>query len=260
MSARLQTLLLTVLLAAAPIIQAQPTRQELQTAVDAINDRNLPANRGGPTTIYKASLENDQIVFDSIIDLAKLRPLPPTASLRQVLQDNFSNDNIMQLFACNSPESRQLNDSVAFMMRIRLSDTPSDIMTFTIPKGFCAAHPARPGSPEDNYLTMVSNLANSLQSQLPIKVSDAITITQIHFDAAKRTLHRHIIVNDPEFPGKSLSAIRTRLRQHAENTFCASPPFASGNSHYSFPEHFTFANRPGSVDFVIPQGFCANRR
>ena len=260
MSARLQTLLLTVLLAAAPIIQAQPTRQELQTAVDAINDRNLPANRGGPTTIYKASLENDQIVFDSIIDLAKLRPLPPTASLRQVLQDNFSNDNIMQLFACNSPESRQLNDSVAFTMRIRLSDTPSDIMTFTVPKGYCAAHPARPGSPEDNYLTMVSNLANSLQSQLPIKVSDAITITQIHFDAAKRTLHRHIIVNDPEFPGKSLSAIRTRLRQHAENTFCASPPFASGNSHYAFHEHFTFANRPGSVDFVIPQGFCANRR
>jgi len=230
MSARPQALLLTVLLAAAPIIQAQPTRQELQTAVDAIN-RDLPANRGGPTTIYKVSLENDQIVLDSIIDLAKLRPLPSTASLRQVLQDNFSSDSIMLLFACNSPESRQLNDSVAFMMRIRLSDTPSDIMTFTIPKGYCAAHPARPGNPEDNYLTMVSNLANSLQSQLPIKVSDAITITQIHFDAAKRTLHRHIIVNDPEFPSKSLSAIRTKLRQHAENTFCASPSFARDNSH-----------------------------
>jgi len=162
MSARPQALLLTVLLAAAPIIQAQPTRQELQTAVDAIN-RDLPANRGGPTTIYKVSLENDQIVLDSIIDLAKLRPLPSTASLRQVLQDNFSSDSIMLLFACNSPESRQLNDFVAFMMRIRLSDTPSDIMTFTIPKGYCAAHPARPGNPEDNYLTMVSNLANSLQ-------------------------------------------------------------------------------------------------
>ena len=259
MSARLQTLLLTVLLAAAPSIQAQPTRQELQTAIDAIN-RDLPANRGGPTTIYKASLENDQIVFDSTIALAKLRPLPPTASLRQVLQDNFSNDNIIPLFACNSPESRQLNDSVAFTMRIRLSDTPSDIMTFTIPKGYCAAHPARPGSPEDNYLTMVSNLANSLQSQLPIKVSDAITITQIHFDAAKRTLHRHIIVTDPEFPGQSLSAIRTKLRQHTENTFCTSPPFPRGNSHYAFHEHFTFANRPGSVDVVIPKGFCANRR
>lgn len=259
MSARLQTLLLTVLLAAAPSIQAQPTRQELQTAIDAIN-RDLPANRGGPTTIYKASLENDQIVFDSTIDLAKLRPLPPTASLRQVLQDNFSNDNIIPLFACNSPESRQLNDSVAFTMRIRLSDTPSDIMTFTVPKGYCAAHPARPGSPEDNYLTMVSNLANSLQSQLPIKVSNAITITQIHFDAAKRTLHRHIIVTDPEFPGKSLSAIRTRLQQHTENTFCASPSFARGNSHYAFHEHFTFANRPDSVDVVIPKGFCANRR
>lgn len=259
MSARLQTLLLTALLAAFPSIQAQPTRQELQTAVDAIN-RDLPANRGGPTTIYKASLENDQIVFDSTIDLEKLRPLPPTATLRQVLQDNFSNDNIMPLFACNSPESRQLNDSVAFTMRIRLSDTPSDIMTFTVPKGYCAAHPARPGSPEDNYLTMVSNLANSLQSQLPVKVSDAITITQIHFDAAKRTLHRHIIVTDPEFPGQSLSAIRTKLRQHKENTFCASPPFARGNSHYAFHEHFTFANRPGSVDVVIPKGFCANRR
>lgn len=90
MSARLQTLLLTALLAAASSIQARPTRQELQTAIDAIN-RDLPANRGGPTTIYKASLENDQIVFDSTIDLAKLRPLTPnsqpTASpARQFLQ------------------------------------------------------------------------------------------------------------------------------------------------------------------------------
>jgi len=85
-------------------------------------------------------------------------------------QDYFSNDNIMQLFACNSPESRQLNDSVAFMMRIRLSDTPSDIMTFTIPKGFCAAHPARPGSPEDNYLTT----ADAVEAAHTVLASDCI--------------------------------------------------------------------------------------
>ena len=136
MSARLQTLLLTVLLAAAPSIQAQPTRQELQTVINSIN-RKPSARFGSNTASHRVLLENGHVVFDVVINTeSSSQPKPLPIDLLPLLQSNLSDLNLG--FLCGSREAWQLSDLSGVIMRYRLAETARVRSLSSSPQGFCA--------------------------------------------------------------------------------------------------------------------------
>ena len=258
MSARIQTLLLTALLAAVPSIQAQPTRQELQTAIDIIN-RKPSARFGSNTASHRVSLENGHVVFDVVINPeSHSQPKPLPIDLLPLLQSNLSDLNLG--FLCGSREAWQLSDLSGVIMRYRLTDRRNDVITATLPKGYCATHSTIHPQTESEKMEVAANIAATTNQQLPLKLNEQLTLTRVAVDTKNPTIHRYFIITDPSIIGSNLSAFRTFLQQSLENATCTDRTDAENNRHFATHEHFTFANRPGSVDVVIPQDFCANRR
>lgn len=258
MSARLQTLLLTALLAAVPSIQAQPTRQELQTVINSIN-RKPSVRFGSNTASHRVLLENGHVVFDVVINPGShSQPKPLPIDLLPLLQSNLSDLNLG--FLCGSREAWQLSNLSDVTMRYRLADKHNDAITATLPKGYCAAHSTIHPQTESEKMEVAANIAATTNQQLPLKLNDQLTLTRVAVDTKNPTMHRYFIITDPSIIGPNLSAFRTFLQQSLENATCTDRTNAENNRHFATHEHFTFANRPGSVDVVIPQGFCANRR
>ncbi|EEG25111.1 hypothetical protein EIKCOROL_00109 [Eikenella corrodens ATCC 23834] len=145
-------------------------------------------------------------------------------------------------------------------MRYRLTDKHNDAITATLPKGYCATHSTIHPQTESEKMEVAANIVATTNQQLPLKLNDQLTLTRVAMDTKNPTMHRYFMITDPSIIGPNLSAFRTFLQQSLENATCNDRTNAENNRHFATHEHLTFANRLGSVDVVIPQGFCANRR
>ena len=194
----MQAIKLALILSAAALPLAaqakQPARQAagLPQFIRSIN-RDAPI-KSGPITIRRATAQGGNILIDAAID-SQLLPLPPNAERAPTVQ-------ALQVLAeaawCRHPQFPALNPTRGLTIRYTVSGEPT-LININIPAGRCAQikssqSPAE--QEEEGQIAALILLIPGMNQRLPL-TEDNLTLQRVRFDLPTRTMHKYLILNDP---------------------------------------------------------------